>query len=140
MPEEFKITPINHHILSAYHAWMTENGAVIHLMVDAQQLDDDSFLHAYANEQHNLSLSVGGNAARELLIDHEGVSFNATFNKQQRVVFVPIGAIKGIVGWLNGGESGPVSFMLPPLDAFDIPEEKPKPEKEKSKPKLTVVK
>jgi stringent starvation protein B len=110
-----KVTPLNHHLLLAYHNWLVENGARIHLTINGVLLAENDFLHAYANPERRIALSVGQNAVRYFVIDADGVSFNATFNSQQRTVFVPLGAIEGLIGWLPGHDDDPVGFHLPPM-------------------------
>lgn len=131
-------TPINHHLLLAYYSWLAENGAKIHLGINAMLLDDASFLHAYADQTQRVALSVGPAAVRNFVVDADGVSFDGTFNAQHRSVFVPLNAIEGVTGWLPDRPDQPVGFHLPPMVSSD-----PQPEETteaKPRPKLSIVK
>ncbi len=150
------IAPSRSYLIKALHEWMTDNDLTPHLAIDARV--QGVMVPEQFSLDEQLVLNVSYSAVQRLVIDTEGVSFNARFGGVPMNVFVPLAAVLAIYARENGqgmgfgmepgadellkqaqqeggdnedSPSGPVA-----VDVSDSPSGKPA----KGKPKLKVVK
>ena len=98
------LTPSRSYLLQALHQWMTDNDLTPHLAVDARLqgvIVPDQF-----SRDEQLVLNVSYSAVQHLVIDQEGVSFNARFGGVPMNVFIPLAAVLAIYARENGQGMG----------------------------------
>ena len=132
------MTPSRPYLVQALNEWILDNNCTPYVLVDASlpgvQVPQD-YVH---NGQ--IVLNISPHAIKDLLIDINGLSFNARFGGVPMAVFVPVVAILAIYakengqGMVFGSEAGAP-------DPDDVPPPpKPEPAKGEGKPSLKVVK
>ncbi|RAU17879.1 ClpXP protease specificity-enhancing factor [Nitrincola tibetensis] len=138
------MTPSRSYLLKALHEWITDNDMAPHIAVDTQVqgvMVPDQFMR-----EEQLILNVSYSAVKDLVMDQDGVSFNARFGGVPTNVFLPLPAILAIYARENGQGMGfgmePGAEMLIAEDngPTEPPPDKPKLAIAKEKPRLKVVK
>lgn len=130
------LTPSRPYLVRALHQWILDNQCTPYMLVDTQ-LPNVSVPEEFI-ENGQIVLNISPAAVKELLMDNEGVSFNARFGGVPMSVFVPTVGILAIYakengeGMMFGAEAG-----APSPD--DPPPTPPTPSKA-NKPSLKVVK
>lgn len=97
-------TPSRSYLLQALHQWMTDNDLTPHLAVDARVqgvMVPDQF-----TRDEQLVLNISYSAVQQLVVDQDGVSFNARFGGVPMNVFIPLAAILAIYARENGQGMG----------------------------------
>ncbi len=88
------------YLLRAMHEWISDNGETPLVVVDAGYPD------AQVPEEHikdgSIVLNVALSATRNLLMDNDGVSFDARFGGVPRAVYFPVEALLGIYSRESG--------------------------------------
>lgn len=134
------MTPSRPYLVRALNEWILDNHCTPYVLVDASlagvQVPQD-----YVNKGQ-IVLNISPVAVQSLLIDDNGISFNARFGGVPMSVYVPVVAILAIYarengqGMVFGGEAGAPDPENPP--------EPPKPRKTEpepaARPALKVVK
>ena len=110
------------YLVRAMNEWMCDNGQTPHIVVNAQAEGVSVPSGHVANGR--IILNIGPNAAHGLLLDNEGVSFNARFGGVEHSIVVPVAAIMGIYA----RESGQ-GVVFVPDDITPHPDGGPEPEK-----------
>ena len=137
-----KMTPSRPYLMRALNEWILDNDCTPYVLVDAGlpnvQVPDD-----YVNNGQ-IVLNISPSAVRSLLINQEGLSFNARFGGVPMDIYVPLIAILAIYakengqGMVFGSEAGapdPDDVPPPPKSVKKAPAEK-----SASRPSLKVVK
>lgn len=130
------LSPSRPYLVRALHQWILDNQCTPYMLVDTQ-LPNVSVPEEFI-ENGQIVLNISPAAVKELLMDNEGVSFNARFGGVPMSVFVPTVGILAIYakengeGMMFGAEAG-----APSPD--DPPPTPPTPSKA-NKPSLKVVK
>lgn len=90
-----KYTPKTPFLLRAFHEWLEENMLTPYLIVDAAHKK----LHAPTEYAQNgqLVLCISYEATKDLLIDNDYISFSARFGGISQEVWVPMGAVLGLI-------------------------------------------
>ncbi|NRA24995.1 MAG: ClpXP protease specificity-enhancing factor [Oleispira sp.] len=133
------MTPSRPYLMRALNEWILENDCTPYVLVDAGlpgvQVPED-----YVNNGQ-IVLNISTSAVKSLLIDDEGLSFNARFGGVPIDLYVPMVAILAIYakengqGMVFGNEAGAPDPDQPPEPS------KVKTDKSvKSRPALKVVK
>ena len=98
------LTPSRSYLIKALHEWMTDNDLSPHLAVDARVqgvMVPDQF-----TRDEQLVLNISYSAVQGLVIDNDGVSFNARFGGVPMNVFIPLAATLAIYARENGQGMG----------------------------------
>jgi len=137
-----KMTPSRPYLMRALNEWILDNDCTPYVLVDAG-LPGVQVPQDYVNNGQ-IVLNISPSAIRSLLINQEGLSFNARFGGVPMDVHVPLVAILAIYakengqGMVFGSEAGAPDPNEPPPP--------PKPEKKapeappSGRPSLKVVK
>lgn len=130
------MTPSRPYLVRALHEWILDNQCTPYLLVDAG-LQGVQVPQEFVNDGQ-IVLNISPAAVQNLLIDNDGLSFNARFGGVPMSVFVPVVAILAIYARENG--QGMVFGMEAGApDPDDLPPP-PAPESSGTKPTLKVVK
>jgi len=135
------MTPSRPYLMRALNEWILENDCTPYVLVDAGlpgvQVPDD-----YVNNGQ-IVLNISMSAVKSLLIDDDGLSFNARFGGVPIDLYVPMVAILAIYakengqGMVFGNEAGAPDPDQPPAPKKTAPKaEKPV----KARPVFKVVK
>lgn len=137
------MTPSRPYLMRALHEWILENDCTPYVLVDAGlpgvQVPEDYI------QNGQIVLNVSPSAVKFLLIDDDGLSFNARFGGMPLDLYVPMVAILAIYakengqGMVFGSEAGAPDPDKPPTSKAhqdDTPVEKAS----RPRPSLTVVK
>jgi len=135
------MTPSRPYLMRALNEWILENDCTPYVLVDAGlpgvQVPED-----YVNNGQ-IVLNISTSAVKALLIDDDGLSFNARFGGVPIDLYVPMVAILAIYakengqGMVFGNEAGaPDPDQPPEPNKPDAKAEKPV----KARPALKVVK
>ncbi|MGB1090625.1 MAG: ClpXP protease specificity-enhancing factor [Oceanobacter sp.] len=135
------MTPSRPYLVRALHEWILDNQCTPYVLVDASlagvQVPQD-----YVN-QGQIVLNISPTAVQSLLVDDEGLSFNARFGGVPMAVYVPTVAILAIYakengqGMVFGAEAGAPD----PNEPTKQPKQESKPKTDSgSRPALKVVK
>ena len=129
-----KMTSSRPYLVIALYEWILDNGYTPHIVVSA----DAEGVEVPAEFVHGgqIVLNISPSAVKDFLMDKEAISFNARFHKVARDIYVPMGAILGIVTRENG--KGMMFDMIEPPSEPSDPEPTQRPAL--SKPTLKVVK
>lgn len=112
------VTPSRPYLLRALHQWILDNRCTPYLLVDAS-LQGVSVPEDYV-DGGQIVLNISPSAVQGLLIDNEGVSFNARFGGVPMSVFVPTVAVLAVYakengqGMMFGTEAGAPDPSQPP--------------------------
>ncbi len=134
------MTPSRPYLMRALNEWILENDCTPYVLVDAGMPGVQVPEEYVDNGQ--IVLNISTSAVKSLLIDDDGLSFNARFGGVPIDLYVPMVAILAIYakengqGMVFGTEAGAPDPNKPPAPAKPKPEEKPA----KSRPSLKVVK
>lgn len=94
------MTPSRPYLVRALHQWILDNHCTPYLLVDAS-LQGVSVPDEYVDNDQ-IVLNISPSAVLALIIDDQGVSFNARFGGVPMSVFVPTVAILAIYAKENG--------------------------------------
>lgn len=132
------------YLLRAIYEWIVDNNTTPHVVIFAdnpQVIVPQQFV-----EEGRIILNISPTAAKDLLIDNEGMSFSARFGGKPYNVYSPMEAVLALYASEN---SQGMSFELDDSDLppDDNPPDPPKPQSNQSKssklasrPTLKVVK
>lgn len=132
------VTPSRPYLVRALHQWILDNEYTPYILVETS-MPNVSVPEDFV-ENGQIVLNISPSAVRDLLMDNEGVSFNARFGGVPMSVFVPTVAILAIYarengqGMMFGTEAGAPTLEHPPE-----PPEPPQPP-QGNKPSLKIVK
>jgi stringent starvation protein B len=134
------MTPSRPYLMRALNEWILENDCTPYVLVDAGmpgvQVPEDYV------DNGQIVLNISMSAVKSLLIDDDGLSFNARFGGVPIDLYVPMVAILAIYakengqGMVFGNEAGAPDPTKPPEPAKPKRDEKPA----KARPSLKVVK
>lgn len=71
-------TTFNRWLFQAYFDWCIESTGVCHVIIRGECVEHIT-LKKYISENNTLVLNIGGNAVRDLVIDHEGFGCRMSF-------------------------------------------------------------
>jgi len=132
------MTPSRPYLLRALYEWILDNNCTPYMIVDAT-MDEVSVPLEYVKDGQ-IVLNIAPRAIRDLVIASEYVMFSGRFAGIAHEIYVPIGAVMGIIAKENGEgmwfprEEEPEP--APPSDDPETPPETPP----KGPPTLKVVK
>ena len=129
------------YLLRAIYEWIVDNGGTPHVVLFAENPKVSVPQHYVENGK--IVLNVSPTAARDLLIDSDGISFSARFGGKPFTIFSPIGAVMALYASENneGLSFEPVDDDVPPDSPTLEPVSNVSPKKKTSKrPSLKVVK
>ena len=136
------MTPSRPYLMRALNEWILDNDCTPYVLVDAG-LPGVQVPQDYVNNGQ-IVLNISPSAIRSLLINQEGLSFNARFGGVPMDIYVPLIAILAIYakengqGMVFGSEAGaPDPDDTPPPPK---PAKKPQESSGSSRPSLKVVK
>ncbi len=133
------LTPSRPYLVRALHQWILDNQCTPYVLVDTTMPNvsvPEEFI-----ENGQIVLNISPAAVKDLLMDDEGVSFNARFGGVPMSVFVPTIGILAIYakengeGMMFGAEAGAPSPDQPPPTPPT-----PRMSPQSSKPSLKIVK
>ncbi len=134
------MTPSRPYLMRALNEWILENDCTPYVLVDAGmpgvQVPEDYI------DNGQIVLNISTSAVKSLLIDDDGLSFNARFGGVPIDLYVPMVAILAIYakengqGMVFGSEAGAPDPNKPPEPTKPKSDEKPA----KARPSLKVVK
>lgn len=131
-------SPLPVRIFNAHLAHLTSlDCSPIHIRVDGTQLPPEHFLQRFALEDGAVILSIGGDAVRDLEVTEHNVFFSARFSGQPHRLEIPLQIIDSMVGWV---EDIPIVLPLPQFIPSPAVVRDTQTTKERTRPKLTVVK
>ena len=131
------LTPSRPYLVRALHQWVLDNQCTPYILVDTS-MPNVSVPEDFV-ENGQIVLNISPSAVRDLLMDNEGVSFNARFGGVPMSVFVPTIAILAIYarengqGMMFGSEAGAPTSDQPPEPP--VPPQTP----QGNKPSLKIV-
>lgn len=137
-----RMTPSRPYLMRALNEWILDNDCTPYVLVDAG-LPGVQVPKDYVNNGQ-IVLNISPSAVRDLVMNQEGLSFNARFGGVPMDIYVPLVAILAIYakengqGMVFGSEAGapdPEDPTPPPKPVKKAPAEKPA-----SRPSLKVVK
>lgn len=132
------MSPSRPYLVRALHQWILDNQCTPYILVDTT-MPNVSVPEEYV-ENGQIVLNISPSAIQDLLMDDDGISFNARFGGVPMAVFVPTVGVLAIYakengqGMMFGTEPGAPSPDEPPT-----PPEPPKPI-QGGKPSLKIVK
>lgn len=134
------------YLLRALNEWILDNDCTPYIVVDAT-MERVQVPEEYVNDGQ-IILNITPSSVRNLIMDNEGVSFDARFNGQPHSLYAPIAAITAIYarengqGMVFGPDAGPTQPTPPEGGRSDQHHAtQPAPDKPVSnKPQLKVVK
>jgi len=88
------------YLIKALNEWILDNGCTPHIVVNAM-MESVLVPEEYVNDGQ-IVLNITPSSVRNLLMDHEGVSFDARFNGQPQSLYAPTQAITAIYAKENG--------------------------------------
>ncbi len=119
------MAPVAPYLIRAYHQWMEDSDLTPHVLVDCTK--EGVVVPKPYIQQGKIVLNISTNAASDLVIDNQSISFKARFNNKSQEVYVPINAVLSIYA----GENGEGMF-------FEN-EEDSQAEQDPNKPNLTLL-
>lgn len=129
------------YLIRALNEWILDNDCTPYIVVNA------AMENVLVPEEHvndgQIVLNITPSSVRNLLMDNEGVSFDARFNGQPQSLYAPIQAITAIYAKENGqgmvfeNEPAPTAPSDPDGSKLKL---KPVADKAASRPQLKVVK
>jgi stringent starvation protein B len=134
------MTPSRPYLMRALNEWILENDCTPYVLVDAG-LPNVQVPEEYVHNGQ-IVLNISPSAVQALLIDDEGLSFNARFGGVAQDIYVPVIALLAIYakengqGMVFGGEAGAPDPDKSPKPVPEAPKDKP----QRPRPSLTVVK
>jgi len=97
---EKKMTPSRPYLMRALHEWILDNDCTPYVLVDAS-LPNVNVPSDYINNGQ-IVLNISPSAVRDLVMDLDGLSFNARFGGVPMDVSVPLVAILALYARENG--------------------------------------
>jgi len=76
--------------------WMVEEDLTPYLVVNAKR-DGVQVPKAFVQDDGTITLNLSGHAIRNFAIEPDGLGFNSRFQGQPHSIWVPVGAILGLV-------------------------------------------
>ncbi len=126
--------PKRPYLLKAAYEWVADNDLTPYLLVNAD--DEAAVVPMEFVQDGQIVLNISMGAVRNLLMDQDGVSFEARFSGKPMQVFVPIAAALALYAKENGD-----GLFFPDEEFPSDPTPTPPPEpKKESGFKLKVVK
>ncbi|WP_435234900.1 ClpXP protease specificity-enhancing factor [Psychromonas sp. PT13] len=126
------------YLLRAYYDWIVDSEYTPHIIVDATQPHVE--VPQQFVEDGKIILNIAPRSVMQFSMDEDAVRFNARFSGQPMQVYVPIYAIEGIYARENNaGTIFPEEPAYQALNTEAKPTE-PKPDNDKKRPTLSVVK
>ncbi len=141
------------YLLRAVYEWILDNKVTPHIVIHADNPDANVPLQYV--EDGKIILNISPTAAQNLLIDNDGVSFNARFAGKPFSIYAPMGAVLALYANENGegmmfepediqnsvSPDTSAKDTTPELTAVDKPPKGTKKKKKSSKkPSLKIVK
>ncbi|MEE9326596.1 MAG: ClpXP protease specificity-enhancing factor [Cocleimonas sp.] len=126
------------YLLNAIYDWVVDNEATPHVLIFAdnpQVQVPQQFV-----EEGKIILNISPTAAKDLLIDKDGLSFSARFSGKPFSIYAPIGAVLALYASENGEGLSFEPDDTPPPDAPLPRDIKSKTKKPSKRPTLKVVK
>lgn len=134
-----EMTPNRSYITRALYEWIVDNDCTPYLIVNA--LAPRVIVPQEHVTDGQIVLNIEPSAVQGLLIDTDGVSFNARFGGVPQSIFVPVWAIMGIVAKeTNQGAYFDPNEIEVPNDEPEPPKPKPPTDRPTKRPSLKVVK
>lgn len=130
------LTPSRPYLVRALHQWILDNQCTPYILVDTGMPNvsvPEEFI-----ENGQIVLNISPAAIQDLLMDNEGVSFNARFGGVPMSVFVPTISILAIYAKENG--EGMMFGMEAGAPTPDQPPPTPPQPSKNNKPSLKIVK
>ena len=132
------MSPSRPYLVRALHQWILDNQCTPYILVDTT-MPNVSVPEEYV-ENGQIVLNISPSAIQDLLMDDDGISFNARFGGVPMAVFVPTVGVLAIYAKENGqGMMFGTEPGAPSLDEPPTPPEPPKPS-QGGKPSLKIVK
>lgn len=137
-----KLSSNRPYLLRAIYEWVVDNEATPHVLINAE--NSRSEVPQQFVENGKIILNISPSAAKDLLIDKDGMSFSARFGGKPFNIYAPIGAVLALYASENGEglsfepEDDDPNDTSPRSEDFDNPTKK-KADKKKG-PSLKVVK
>lgn len=122
MQDTIRLPSNRPYLVRAIYEWLTDNAQTPHLIVDADYADVEVPQHLVENGQ--IVLNIGPTAVRDLDLANDAISFSARFSGRSVPMYVPIGAVMGLIS----RESGNGMFFRPKEQAPED-DEPPPPQK-----------
>ncbi len=113
------------YLLRAIYDWVVDNDATPHVVLFAE--NPDVLVPQQFVENGKIILNVSPSAAKDLLIDNDGLSFSARFGGKPFNIYSPIGSVLALYASENGE-----GLSFEPEGFDDIPPDDSSPKKPKS--------
>ncbi len=94
------VTPLQPYLLRALYQWMEDNSLTPQILVDVSV--PGVLAPVELAKDNIIQFNIASRAVRDLLLDDDGVSFNARFSGVPQEVHAPIVAVLGIFAKENG--------------------------------------
>lgn len=88
------------YLMRAVYEWLVDNQATPHIVILADR--EDVNVPMQFVEDGKIVLNISPNAAQNVLIDNEAVSFNARFSGKPFSIYAPLGAVVALYARENG--------------------------------------
>ncbi|NVK75353.1 ClpXP protease specificity-enhancing factor [Marinomonas sp. CT5] len=124
--------PKRSYLLNAAYSWVADNEMTPYLLVDAEQ--EGVVVPTEFVKDGQIVLNISMSAVRHLIMDKEGVSFEARFSGKPMQVYVPIKAALSLFAKENG------DGLVFPYEEFPNEPTPPTPPEPKKGFQLKVVK
>jgi len=135
------------YMIRAIHEWCVDNGLTPHLLV---VVNEKTRVPQAFVKDGEIVLNVNDSATQNLHMDNDAIVFSARFSGVSHNMYIPINAVRGIYARENGqgmffelAEQEELFSEGAPADDGEEPaatQGKPKDEKGKKRPNLTIVK
>lgn len=126
------------YLLNAIYDWVVDNEATPHVLIFAD--NPQAQVPQQFVEEGKIILNISPTAAKDLLIDKDGLSFSARFSGKPFSIYAPIGAVLALYASENGEGLSFEPEDTPPPDAPSPVDIKSKTKKSSKRPALKVVK
>ncbi len=90
-----ELSSLRPYLLRAHHEWMSDNGLTPHLVVNAER--PGVAVPTQFVKDGTIVLNIALRAVRDLELGNDAISFNARFSGVSHQIYVPIGAVRGLV-------------------------------------------
>ncbi|MCV2403041.1 ClpXP protease specificity-enhancing factor [Marinomonas sp. C2222] len=127
--------PKRSYLLNATYEWISDNDMTPYLLVNAEE--EGTVIPTEFVQDGQIVLNVSMSAVRHLIMDKDGVSFEARFSGKPMQVFVPIKAAIALYAKENGDG---LVFPEEDFSASSNPPPPPEPPKPQKGFQLKVVK
>jgi stringent starvation protein B len=144
-----KMTPNRGYVCRAVYEWILDNEATPYLYVNALAKDVEVPQEYVSKGQ--IVLNISPSAVQDLVLQNDGIGFNARFGGIPRTIWVPIWAVLGLVAqetnqgmFFDPQEIEPFTPSEEPITGVDSdepdPDSPPPSSTPKGRPTLKVVK